>query len=69
MKTLPFFMSERVPERALQEFRLIWLFLRMLGFGEDEIDQILEPPYPALADEIQQLGNLHGRLRFLVLPA
>lgn len=32
--------------------------LSVLGFGDDEIDRILDYLYPALAKEIQQLKNL-----------
>jgi hypothetical protein len=32
--------------------------LGMLGFGEAEVDQILDYLYPALADEIEQLKKL-----------
>jgi len=34
------------------------LMLMVLGFGDDEIDRILEYLYPALANEIQQLKTL-----------
>jgi len=32
--------------------------LRVLGFGDDEIDRLLDNLYPALANEIQQLKTL-----------
>jgi len=32
--------------------------LRVLGFGDDEINRILDYLYPALANEIQQLKTL-----------
>ena len=34
------------------------LTLRVLGFGDDEIDRILDYLYPALANEIEQLKTL-----------
>jgi len=34
------------------------VFLRVLGFGDDEINRILDYLYPALANEIQQLKTL-----------
>jgi len=32
--------------------------LRVLGFGDDEINRLLDYLYPALANEIQQLKTL-----------
>ena len=32
--------------------------LKVLGFGEDEIDRILDYLYPALANEIEKLKTL-----------
>ena len=32
--------------------------LRVLGFGDDEINRILNVLYPAIANEIQQLKTL-----------
>jgi hypothetical protein len=32
--------------------------LRVLGFGDDDINRILDHLYPALANEIQQLKTL-----------
>jgi len=34
------------------------VILHLLGFGDDEIDRILDNLYPALANEIQQLKTL-----------
>jgi hypothetical protein len=34
----------------------------MLGFGDDEINRILDYLYPALANEIQQPINTHARI-------
>jgi len=34
------------------------LMLGVLGFGDDEIDRILDYLYPALANEIEQLKTL-----------
>jgi len=36
--------------------------LRVLGFGDDEINRILDYLYPALANEIQQTINTHARI-------
>jgi hypothetical protein len=39
--------------------------LRVLGFGDDEIDRILDYLYPALANEIQQPINPNARMKRL----
>lgn len=38
--------------------------LRVLGFGDDEINRILDYLYPALANEIQQPINTHARITY-----
>jgi len=54
-------LKDRFPARV----EIDKLLLRVLGFGGDEINRILDYLYPALANEIQQPENTHARINRL----
>ena len=49
---------QQLKERFPMRVKIDKAILKILGFGDDEIDRILDYLYPALANEIEQLKAL-----------
>jgi len=49
---------EQLKNKFPLRFKIDKAVLRVLGFGDDDINRILDYLYPALANEIQQIKTL-----------